>query len=106
AKMYPAVIDRRYRLTQRNSAIVRRYALMPIRRKAVLPESSHRTLRQVTILKTAACQQYARFSDTPCNMHNHLDQGVVEFRRDYSCFHAVFRIRYDFADHGLPIDNQ
>ena len=51
-------------LSQRDSAVVRRHALMPIRRK---PSACNRgTVRSVkiTILKTAAAESTTRFSPT------------------------------------------
>jgi hypothetical protein len=56
-------------LPQCNSAIIWRYALMPIDAKAFGLESLHCALGQITILKTSAGQRNLPFTHVPRNFY-------------------------------------
>lgn len=67
-------------LPQRDSAIIRRHALMPIRLETFIFQPIYRALRQVAILKTSAAQSDARTFNMRCHPNNRLDECIVEFR--------------------------
>src|SRR5262245_43560725 len=73
---------RRDYLSQRDAAVIRRDALMPVGSKAFISQTSDGAFGQIFILKTSAGQRHSLFAHAPRDSDDHLGKSIVKFRGD------------------------
>jgi len=99
------MVLRRKNLSQRDAAVIRGHALMPIRLQLFGAQPADNPLGQIPVLKTAAAQRHARLAESAGDLHDRLGQRVVKLRRNFTNSNPAFHIKHDFADQRFPIHN-
>lgn len=67
-------------MSEGNSAVIRRYSLMPVWPKTIFFELSNDPFSEISILEASARQDNAGNADAASNVNDNFDKGVVEFR--------------------------
>src|SRR5262245_59870871 len=79
----PRFSRRRDYLSQRDAAVVRRNALMPVRAEAFCQQPHDSAFGEVFVLKTSAGQNYFFFTHAPRDGDDAFNHSVVKLRRDF-----------------------
>src|SRR6266498_344799 len=96
---------RRDYLSQRNSAVIRRDALMPVRPEAFVSQTPDGALGQIVVLKTSAGQRHSLFAPAPRDGADVFSHCVVKLRRDYSGRDSAPYVPDDAERHRPPVNN-
>src|SRR5262245_37325483 len=80
----PRFSRRRDYLSQRDAAVVRRNALMPVRAVAFFPQPPDSAFDEVSVLKTSDGKSYFLFTHSPRDCDDAFHHGVVKLRRDFT----------------------
>src|SRR5271166_5065056 len=86
------IVSRRKNLSERDAAVIRRHALMPVWLEFFRAQPRHGAFSEVTVLKTAAAQSYACQSRYFSDGDHCLGQRVVEFRGNFRHGNAPIHI--------------
>src|SRR5262249_40595312 len=96
---------RRDYLSQRDAAVVRRNALMPVRAKAFFSQPPDSAFGEVFVLKTSAGQNYFLFTHAPRDGDDAFNHRVVKLRRDFFGRDASTDIVDDAESHWQPVND-
>jgi hypothetical protein len=93
-------------LAERDAAVVRRNALVPIGAKTFFLQTLDGTLRQATVLKAAAGQDDSLLADPLRNSNDGLGQSIVKAGGDLGEGKVPFQVGEDGFDYGGPIEEE
>ena len=79
-------------LAERDSAVVRRHALVPIRLEPFRLQPPRRPFRQITILKTAAAHHHPPLASPFGHGYPGLGQRVVNYRGNSANGNAILHV--------------